>query len=60
MKHSREKLWVVVAVESGIPVIVEGFRSKDQAHKLASRLRRDSNPEEDEVAVFQIGVSHGK
>jgi hypothetical protein len=60
MKYSREMLWIVVAVESGIPVVVKGFRSKDRADELALKLRKDSNPEDDEVAIFRIGISHGK
>ncbi len=54
MRHSPEKIWIVVAVESGIPVIVRSFRNRDQANKLAVQLRRDSNPEDDEIAVFEL------
>lgn len=59
MRYSRERFWVVVAAESGIPVTVEGFRSRTQADELAIKLRKDANPENDEVQIFEIAISKG-
>lgn len=56
MKPSFERVWIVVAVERGIPVLVRGFRGKSKADVLAAKLRRDSNPENDEVQVFEVPI----
>lgn len=57
MRDSRERFWVVVAAESGIPVTVEGFRSRTQADELAIKLRKDANPEDDEVQIFELSMN---
>lgn len=45
-----------MVVESGVPVIVRGCRNKNQASALAVELKRDSNPEDDEIGVFELHV----
>lgn len=60
MRYSRERVWVVVAVESGIPVAVKGFRRKECAHVLAHKVRKEANPQDDEVAIFEIHIPRGK
>jgi hypothetical protein len=45
-------LWVVVKVHSGIPVCAEIFKDEAKAWELKNKLRKDMNPEYDEVDVF--------
>lgn len=60
MRHSLDKAWVVVAVESGIPVAVKGFRYEERACVLARKLSKEANPQDDEVAIFEIHIPHSK
>jgi hypothetical protein len=46
--------WVVVKVESGIPVCVEAYAEAESAHLREHWLRERMNPENDESEVFQI------
>lgn len=48
----KSSLWVVVKVHSGIPVCAEIFKDEDKAWELENRLKKDTNPEYDEVDVF--------
>ncbi len=48
------KMWVVVHIWRGIPVLVEGFYAERVAHRRARQLRRDINPDEEDVAVFEV------
>ncbi len=50
---SRRGAWIVVLAESGIPASVELFPTKQRANHRAGQLRAGTNPEDDEVAVFQ-------
>lgn len=45
-------IWVVVKVESGIPVSVEVFRKPTAARHREEQLRAEMNPDNDEVGVF--------
>lgn len=47
---------VVVQVYRGIPVLVEAFRDAVTAQKRANALKSEINPEDDEVAVFEVTV----
>ena len=49
-------LWIVVEVERGIPTLVEAFHREDWADQRADELRSEINPEDDEVAVFEVAV----
>jgi len=42
----------VVKVHSGIPVCAESFKDEDKAWELERQIRKDINPEYDEVEVF--------
>lgn len=52
-------LWVVVKVESGIPVLAEVYRCKRTAERRERLLRGQMNPENDEVSVFECRVNDG-
>ena len=53
------KLWVVVKVESGIPVSAEAYCSESHAVLREQALRKNMHPENDEVGVFEtrIGIA---
>ena len=53
---SNSSFWVVVKVHSGIPVCAEVFKEEAKAWELEKQLRKDMNPEYDEVGVFCSGV----
>jgi len=59
MIHDQpELLWIVVKVESGIPVLVEAYRDWQSAERRAQLLRTDMNPENDETGVFETRIRH--
>ena len=53
-----ELLWVVVKVESGIPVMVEAYRDKQSAEIRDQSLRKYMHPENDETGVFEIQIGY--
>jgi len=46
--------WIVVKVESGIPVCVEAYADAQMACVREQWLRQRMNPEDDETEVFEI------
>ena len=50
------QIHVVVQVYRGVPVLVEAFRNVDVAQRRAIDLKSVINPEDDEVAVFEVTV----
>jgi hypothetical protein len=57
LKKQIELLWVVVKVESGIPVMVEAYGNKESAKMREQSLRKYMHPENDETGVFEIQKS---
>ena len=55
-ENQPELLWVVVKVESGIPVTVEAYRDKLSAEMREQFLREHMHPENDETGVFEVQV----
>jgi len=53
-------VWVVVMVAAGIPVSVDGFKSRGAAQKHERKLRKEMHPENDETGVFPLAVSASK
>ena len=51
-----ELLWVVVKVESGIPVTVEAYRDRLSAEMREKSLREHMHPENDETGVFGVQI----
>lgn len=54
--QTRQTLWIVVLVESGIPVLVEAYRFSQVAMEREQELRGELNPDDDEVAVFEVEI----
>jgi hypothetical protein len=53
-----EKIWVVVLVESGIPISVEVFRNFIEAKKREKVLRSQSRPDNDEIGFFELPLGN--
>ena len=51
-----KRLWIVVKVESGIPTVVEAYRSRQSAEREERFLRENMHPENDETGVFEVLV----
>ena len=49
-------VWVVVKVESGIPVFAEVFSNQTAAQRRENQLRAKMHPENDEVGVFSSQI----
>jgi len=54
VREQPELLWVVVKVESGIPVLVEVHQDEQSAEMREQSLRKYMRPENDETGVFEI------
>ena len=53
----REKLWIVVEVESGIAVDAKAYRNEVTAMRRLSSRRRRLNLHDDDIQMFQVAVS---
>jgi hypothetical protein len=53
-----ETIWVVVEVNSGIPVMAEAYYGVESAVMREQYLRKHMRPEYDEVGVFEVRVRH--
>jgi len=49
-------LWVVVLVQSGVPVSADAYRDRGSAKKRERLLWRDMDLNDDAVGVFQMKV----
>jgi hypothetical protein len=49
-------LWIVVGVQSGIPVLVEAFRDNRLAKMREQALRRRMRPDYDEAGLFEVTI----
>ena len=57
MKKKRSnQLWVVVKVESGIPVSAEGYCGKASARRREATLRRQMREAYDSVGTFELAA----
>ncbi len=52
----KRKLWIVIQVQSGVPVAARAYRNPQSAAKRVTRWRKRMNLEDDEVCVFRIQV----
>lgn len=52
-----KRLWVVVKVERGVPVMIDAYRDKRSANRRADFLRLHMNAEADRVELFAIGLA---
>ncbi|MDI6891376.1 MAG: hypothetical protein QMD08_00035 [Actinomycetota bacterium] len=55
-RANSDVIWVVVKVESGIPVSVEVFGNPTAARHREKQLRAEMNPDNDEVGIFTSQV----
>lgn len=55
-RKQPEAIWVVVLVKSGIPTMVEAYRDKKTARARETSLRKDINPDNDEVSLFEVKI----
>lgn len=49
-------IWIVVQVQSGIPVLAEVFQDETTARNREKELQAEMNPENDEVGVFSSQI----
>ena len=56
MKSEFSKLWILVKVESGIPMAVELFQNKVDAKKREKSVRKKMNTEKDETGLFNVNL----
>lgn len=57
MKARRpNQLWIVVKVESGIPVTAEGYGARAAAKRREATLRRRMREAYDSVGTFELAV----
>lgn len=54
---SENAMWVVVEVQSGIPVSVKAFSSYEDANKYSNLIRESLNLDNDETGIFQINLN---
>lgn len=55
-QKQSDLLWVVVKVESGIPVTVEVYRDKQLAEMRERSLRTCMRPDDDEIGLFELQI----
>ena len=53
-------IWVVVKVESGIPVTAEAYDNEQSAETTEQLWRKDMNPDNDEAGVFEISLRNAR
>lgn len=58
MLPNVKNFWIVVLVESGIPVSIDAFASFDQARTHETTLRSQISQDSDEVGVFELPFSN--
>jgi len=51
-----KSLWVIVKVESGIPVTVEAYEDERSAKAREQVLRKHMHPENDETGIFVVEI----
>lgn len=59
-EEQSEPLWIVVKVESGIPVTVEAYRDGLTAETREQSLRWCMHPENDETGIFEVQIGHAE
>ncbi|MBI4672537.1 MAG: hypothetical protein HY741_12840 [Chloroflexi bacterium] len=55
-----QRIWVVVAVYSGIPDSVDAYQSLASAKRRERALRKEMRPDYDEVGIFEIELKDRK
>lgn len=52
-KEKHSKIFVVVKVHSGLPVVAEAFLNEGDANECAAELKKNMNIEYDEIDIIQ-------
>lgn len=55
-QDNSRTIWIVVEVESGIPVLTEAYLDAESAVQREQTLRKEMHPENDETGVFEIKI----
>ncbi len=50
------RLWVVVKIERGVPVLLDAYRNKNSAKRREKFLRLHLRPEFEDVTLFHISL----
>ena len=50
------QVWVVVEVESGVPVLAEVFANRKTAERRERKLRMDMRQDYDEMGLFEATI----
>ncbi len=50
------RMWVVLKIEHGVPVMIDAYRDKRSAKRRQEFLRQHMRPEMDQVALFPINL----
>jgi len=58
-RKKSEVIFVVIWIHSGVPYEVRAYRDEKKAERRARFLKRDINPDYDEVGVFEVQVAQG-
>ena len=53
---ASKKMWVVLKVERGVPVMIDAYRDKRSALKRERFLNQHLRPERDEVKLIELKV----
>lgn len=56
LKKQPERVWVVVVVQSGNPVLVEAYRDEKTAKRRGRFFRKNAREDYDEVDVFEVEI----
>jgi hypothetical protein len=57
MNQKPQTIWIVVLVESGIPVSAEAFQKQEDAVRREQQLREDVREAYDEVGLFETTIA---
>jgi hypothetical protein len=57
MNQNPQTIWIVVLVESGIPVSAEAFQKQEDAVRREQQLREDVREAYDEVGLFETPIA---
>jgi hypothetical protein len=55
-RKKSDRVWVIVSIESGVPVLVEAYRDEKIAKLRRRLLRRKINPDYDVVGAFVVEI----
>ena len=55
-KKPPKRLWVVVKIERGVPVMIDAYRDKRSANRRSDFLRLHMRADADRVELFAIGL----